>query len=57
DAPVINSNILGSATDQAVAVALLERMRALVSTKAMAPITGPEITPGTSVQSDAQILQ
>ncbi len=57
DAPVINTNTLGSATDQAVAVALFKRMRALVSTKAMAPIMGPEISPGTAVQSDAQILQ
>ena len=55
--PVINTNTLGSATDQAVAVALLKRMRALVGTKAMAPIMGAEITPGPSVQTDAQILQ
>ena len=57
DPPVINTNTMGSATDQAVAVALFKRMRALASTKAMAPIMGPEIIPGTSVQTDEQILQ
>lgn len=57
DPPVINTNTLGSATDRAVAVALFKRMRALASTKAMAPIVGPEILPGTSVQTDEQIVQ
>lgn len=57
DPPVINTNTLGSATDQEVVVALFKRIRALTSTKAMAPIMGPEMIPGPSVQTDEQILQ
>ncbi len=56
DPPVVDTNTFGSATDRAVAVSLFKRIRALMGTRAYAPIMGPEILPGAAVQTDAQIV-
>ncbi len=57
DYPIVDTNTFGSATDRAVAVSLFKRIRALMRTNAYAPIMGPEIIPGPTVQTDAQILE
>ncbi|RDW56949.1 putative choline dehydrogenase [Coleophoma crateriformis] len=58
DLPIINPNWLTSATDQAVAVAAYKRLRQAFASKYMAPVLiGGEYFPGTSVQTDAQILE
>ena len=57
DHPVLDTNTFGSTTDQEVTVAAFKRSRALLATEAFAPIVGPEIVPGLSVQTDEQILE
>jgi choline dehydrogenase len=55
--PVINPGWLTSTADQEVAVAAYKRARAAFSTTAMKPVlVGNEYYPGSSVQTDAQIL-
>ena len=56
--PTINPNWLATETDQQVAIAMFRRMREAFQSAAMAPIViGEEYYPGTSVQTDEQILE
>lgn len=59
DAPVINTNTLGSATDQQVAVAAFHRIRDIFEAPELAPVRlGGEFYPGKArVQTDAEILR
>lgn len=57
DQPLINPNWLTHPTDQQVAVAAYKRAREVFSTPVMQKvIVGPEIFPGTQVQTDQEIL-
>lgn len=57
DLPIINPNWLTTATDEAVAIAGFKRARQLFNTAAIQPIIiGNEVSPGSNVQSDEQIL-
>jgi choline dehydrogenase len=57
DAPVINPNWLGTATDQKVAVAAYKRAREAFRTQAMnSVIMGQEYFPGVGCQTDEEIL-
>ena len=57
DQPLINPNWLTHPTDQQVAVAAYKRTREVFSTPVMHQIiVGPEIYPGTQVQTDEEIL-
>ncbi|EAL90464.2 hypothetical protein ACP6JC_006061 [Aspergillus fumigatus] len=59
DPPVINTNTLGSATDQQVAIAAFKRLREIFEAPELAPVRlGDEYYPGKhSVRTDAEILQ
>jgi choline dehydrogenase len=58
DQPLINPNWLTHPTDQAVAIAAYKRARQAWTSPAMSNITiGPEYWPGTSISSDADVLQ
>lgn len=57
DQPLINPNWLTHSTDQQVAVAAYKRAREVFLTPVMQKVTvGPEIYPGTQVQTDEEIL-
>ena len=56
DPPVINPNWLVDPADQELAVAGFKRARALMQTKAMAPIVDEEVFPGRNVSSNEDIL-
>ena len=56
--PIINPNILTSPTDQQVAVASYKRIRQMFRSSEMAPVLiGDEYFPGSSVQTDEEILE
>ncbi|GFF99856.1 alcohol dehydrogenase [acceptor] [Aspergillus udagawae] len=59
DPPVINTNTLGSPTDQQVAIAAFKRLREIFEAPELAPVRlGDEYFPGKhSVRTDAEILQ
>ncbi|PHH81674.1 hypothetical protein CDD82_207 [Ophiocordyceps australis] len=55
--PVIYSNLLSDPRDQEIAVAAFKRARQIAATRALrSVIAGPEVAPGPSVVSDADIL-
>ena len=54
DFPLINPNWLSSTTDQEVAVIAIKVQRELAAASGVT--VGPEISPGPSVQTDAEIL-
>jgi len=57
DAPLINPNWLTAQADKDAAIAAFKRTRQIWQTPAMQPILiGPEYFPGSSVSTDAQIL-
>ena len=57
DAPLINPNLFTGQSDVDIMVASFKRTRQALGSAAMAPVLiGPEIIPGPSVQTDAQIL-
>ena len=57
DPPLINPNWLTDPTDVQVAIAGYKRVRELFATSALAPVLiGPEYFPGSSVQTDSQLL-
>ncbi|EAW09037.1 GMC family oxidoreductase [Aspergillus clavatus NRRL 1] len=59
DAPIINTNTLGSRTDQQVAIAAFKRLREIFEASELAPVRlGDEYYPGKqSVRTDAEILR
>ncbi|KAF7585253.1 hypothetical protein BBP40_011550 [Aspergillus hancockii] len=58
DLPVINPNWLATKSDQEVVVAIFKRIRQAFQSRAMAPVViGTEYDPGTSVQTDEEILE
>jgi choline dehydrogenase len=58
DQPVIDLNWLGDPADGEILVAAFKRVREAWNSSAIANIVvGPEITPGASVSTDAQILE
>ncbi|MBS0323443.1 MAG: choline dehydrogenase [Proteobacteria bacterium] len=54
-APVIDQNYLGSEDDRRIARASVRRAREVFAQKAFDPFRGPEMEPGTAVQTDAEI--
>jgi choline dehydrogenase len=57
DHPIINPNWLASETDQKLNIEAFKTARALFNTTAVRSIiTGPEVSPGESVQTDEEIL-
>lgn len=59
DPPVINTNTLGTETDQEVAIAAFKRIRDIFEAPELAPVlVGGEFYPGKArVQTDAEILR
>ncbi|KAF3769431.1 alcohol oxidase [Cryphonectria parasitica EP155] len=55
--PAINPNWLTAQTDLDILVAGFKRVRQMVASEAMAPVIVAEVLPGTSVQTDEEILE
>jgi choline dehydrogenase len=56
DLPLVNPNQLSHPTDREVAVQAFKRARSFFETKAMKPFAIKEVTPGSNVTSDKDIL-
>jgi choline dehydrogenase len=57
DPPLINPNWLATKADQEITIATVKRARQFMTSKAMSGvIIGEELSPGPSVQTDAQLL-
>jgi choline dehydrogenase len=56
DAPVIRPNWLATEKDRKSAVAVAHFMRSLLSQPSLRPFLGTELTPGTGVQTDQDLL-
>lgn len=58
DLPIINPNWLATESDQQVVIAMFRRIRAAFQSTAMNPIIiGEEYYPGTTIQTDDEILE
>ena len=56
DNPLVNTNWLGTSTDQQLAIQGVKRAREIIEGFAEI-VNGEEVAPGAAVQSDAQILE
>jgi choline dehydrogenase len=56
DKPVIKVNYLDTEYDQQLAIAAFKKMRSILDQEALKSYGGHELAPGTSVQSDSEIL-
>jgi choline dehydrogenase len=54
--PAILTNVLGTSEDEAAALIAMRFTRAMMETKAIEPFYGHEMTPGTGVQTDNELL-